>query len=77
MSVEHDEDVTGSREPPVVLSHVRFGRYEITVRLGPANEFRGIEEVAVAKDFLSPEQKVRSSAHHDVSDLYEELGEDT
>ena len=49
-----------------------FGKYEIKVRLSPNNEFRGITEVKVTRDFLSYKQKISSKGFHDVEEFYKE-----
>lgn len=36
----------------------RFDRYIVKVRLGPTNEFLGIVEISLNKDFLSQEQRL-------------------
>lgn len=49
-----------------------FDKYEIKVRLSPTNEFIGIVEVKVNKDFLSYKQKSTSKGFHDVEEYYRE-----
>ena len=49
-----------------------FGKYRITVRLSPSNEFLGIAEVEIDKDFLSSKQKAISKGFHDVDEFYKE-----
>jgi hypothetical protein len=49
-----------------------FGKYEIKVKLTLSNEFLGIIEVGVSKDFISVEQKMNLKGYHDVEKLYEE-----
>jgi hypothetical protein len=51
---------------------VPFDRYEITIRLGPRDEFKGILSVGVRTSFLSHKQKLKSRGQHDVADLYED-----
>jgi hypothetical protein len=54
---------------------VKFDRYVIKIRLSPSNEFMGIEEISVDKDFLSNQQKLVSMAttgYHDVEQYYQE-----
>ena len=48
-----------------------FGKYEISIRLSPSNEFMGIEEIKVNKDFLSFKQKITISGFHDIEQFYE------
>ena len=62
---------TGPTSSVARLATVHFGRYTITVRLGPGGEFLGIQEVAVNKDFLSAEHQ-QSSSVYDVADLYKD-----
>jgi hypothetical protein len=64
------DDKTGSDLRVTRVIQVPFERYVITVRVGPSGEFIDILEVAVKKDFLSPEQKMHSIGYHDVADLY-------
>jgi len=49
-----------------------FGKYEIKVRLSLNNEFRGITEVKINKEFLSFKQKISSKGFHDVEEFYKE-----
>lgn len=49
-----------------------FGRYHIKIKVTPSNEFIGIVEVGVNKDFLSYKQKIASSGEHDVDEFYRE-----
>lgn len=65
---------TGSHEKP---KHYKilvypFGKYEIKIKLSPDNEFLGILEVKVNKDFLSYKQKMVSKGFHDVEEFYKE-----
>ena len=56
-----------------------FDRYLIKVKLTPTNEFIGIVEVSVNKDFLSHQQRLvflTSLGLHDVEEFYEEKEED-
>ena len=65
---------TGSQEPPKDYKEITypFGKYEITVRLTQNNEFIGISEVKINKDFLSFEQKTTTKGFHDVEEFYKE-----
>jgi hypothetical protein len=65
---------TGGREAPENYKLVvyPFGRYLITIKLSLNNEFIGIEEVKVNKDFLSYKQKIPSKGFHDVEEFYRE-----
>ena len=64
-------DLTGGTAIPAHDVLVRFDRYEITVRLGPSNEFLGIMQVAVQKDFLSQAQRISADDTLNASDLYD------
>ena len=61
---------TGSEEIPSKTIKVPFEKYEISLKLGPNNEFIDIVSVSISKDFRSHEQKMRSLGYHDVSDFY-------
>lgn len=72
MTVNHSaSDATGGTAIPATDKIVRFDRYEITVRLGASNEFLGIIQVGVRKDFLSPAQRIAADDTLNASDLYE------
>lgn len=61
------------------IVEVPFDKYIIKIRLSPKNEFLGIEEVIVNKDFLSFSQKysvLSASGYHDVDDYYQEEEEE-
>lgn len=49
-----------------------FDIYEIKVKVSPNNEFLGIVEVKVNKDFLSHKQRLSKQSYLDVSDYYRE-----
>jgi hypothetical protein len=49
-----------------------FGKYEIKVKVASNNEFVGIVEVSVNKDFISLEQKIGLEGSHDVDKFYKE-----
>jgi len=49
-----------------------FRKYEITVRLTPDNEFIGIVEVKINKDFISYKQRLATKGFHDVDEFYRE-----
>ena len=49
-----------------------FDKYEIKVKVSPSNEFLGIVEVGVNKDFLSQKQKTSLKGYHDVDKFYVE-----
>ena len=49
-----------------------FDKYQIKVKLTPANEFIGIIEVKINKEFLSHKQKITRQGFHDVDEFYRE-----
>ena len=49
-----------------------FDKYLIKVQLTPYNEFVGITEIEIDKDFLSYARKVISKGFHDVDEFYTE-----
>ncbi len=49
-----------------------FERFNITVKISPSNEFMGITEVEINKDFLSYKQKTAQQGYHDVEQFYKE-----
>jgi len=49
-----------------------FDRFTITVKVSPSNEFMGITEVGINKDFMSYSQKIAQQGYHDVGELYRE-----
>ena len=49
-----------------------FGKYEITVELTSTNQFVGIIEVKVNKDFRSYSQRLASTKVHDVEEYYKD-----
>jgi len=65
---------TGSNhiDTPVYERVVPFGGFEIVVLLGSRDEFMGIREIRISKNFLSPDQIVKYFRSVDVSDLYED-----
>lgn len=54
------------------IIHYPFDKYQIKVKLTPTNEFIGIVEVGINKDFLSYKQKTTLRGFHDVDELYRE-----
>lgn len=50
----------------------KFGKYQIKVKLTHSNEFLGIVEIGIDKDFLSHKQKIISQDFVDVSKDYPE-----
>ncbi|VUT28203.1 MAG: hypothetical protein SYNGOMJ08_00766 [Candidatus Syntrophoarchaeum sp. GoM_oil] len=49
-----------------------FDKYEVKVKLSSTNEFIGINEVKINKDFLSHKQKTTLRGFHDVDEFYRE-----
>ncbi|MDD4980789.1 MAG: hypothetical protein PHC54_05960 [Candidatus Omnitrophica bacterium] len=49
-----------------------FERFNITVKVSPSNEFVGITEVEINKDFMSYKQKNAQQGYHDVEQFYKE-----
>jgi len=49
-----------------------FGRYRIKVQLTSSNEFLGIEEVEVDKEFVSHKKNMSPAGFHDVEEFYPE-----
>jgi hypothetical protein len=63
---------TGSGGEDYRIISYPFDKYEIKVRLSPRNEFVGIVEVKVNKDFLSHQQRIGIQTHLDVDKYYRE-----
>ncbi len=65
---------TGSHDEPSDYKTILypFDKYQITVKLTPANEFIGIAEVKINKEFLSHKQKITPQGFHDVDEFYRE-----
>lgn len=68
---EDDTLDTGSATPGDRIIGVDFGEYTVKVRLGDANEFLGIIEIGVNRDFRSLRQRIDSTGSHDISDFYD------
>ncbi|HOE92559.1 MAG TPA: hypothetical protein PLK11_08260 [Methanofastidiosum sp.] len=47
-----------------------FGNYTIKVKLAPSNEFLGITEIQLNKDFLDLKQKISSRGYLDIEEYY-------
>jgi hypothetical protein len=47
-----------------------FDKYQIKIKLTPANEFIEVMEVQINKDFLSHKQKITSKGLRDVDKFY-------
>lgn len=65
---------TGSEEKFEEYKFVEypFDKYIIKVKLTPKNEFIGIVEIKVNKDFLSYEQNRTPKGFHDIDEFYKE-----
>lgn len=68
------ENGTGDQEDLVQRRLIRypFEKYEITVVVGPSNEFLGIVEVAINKQFLTYRERNLPHGYHDVDEFYRE-----
>lgn len=62
---------TGKAEDYKIISYP-FDKYEIKVKVSANNEFIGIVEVGVNKDFLNQKQKTSLKGYHDVDKFYVE-----
>ncbi len=71
MKQPEEERDTTNPTPRIRIVSVQFDRYTIKVKLGGANEFLGIVEVGVKKDFRSLRERIDSQGGHDVSDFYD------
>jgi hypothetical protein len=49
---------------------IPFDKYSVKVVLSSSNEFIGIEEIELNKDFLSLKQKIRNRNFHDIEKFY-------
>jgi len=49
-----------------------FGKYEIVVELSSNNEFVGIGEIKLNRDFLENEKLIIPKNYHDVDEFYTE-----
>ncbi len=63
---------TGSLFPEQEIEYITipFGKYMVKVRVNGKNEFLGIEEISVDKEYLSFDQRVKSTGHFDVEKYY-------
>ena len=66
------EGTGGPGEPDYKVLVYPFDKYEIKITLTPTNEFVGITEVKINKDFLSHKEKMTSRGVHDVDEFYRE-----
>ena len=72
MTIEQYQQSTGSKEIKAHTATYSFENFEVTVNLGPSNEFLGVKSIAVKKDFLSLKQRLSQASSFNVDDLYEE-----
>lgn len=65
---------TGSKsfKDNVKIIEYPFDRFDISVEVGPNNEFLGIVAVKINKDFLSYAQKLRNATVHDMGEFYKD-----
>lgn len=49
-----------------------FDKYKIKIMLTPYNEFVGIKEIEIDKDFRSYKEKIATKGFHDVDEFYPE-----
>lgn len=49
-----------------------LGKYTLKIRVTLSNEFLGIEEIKINKEFASYKSKITPKGYHDVSKYYEE-----
>jgi hypothetical protein len=49
-----------------------FDKYEIKILLSPSNQFIGIQEVSLRRDFRSYEQRAANIGVHEVGDFYKD-----
>ena len=65
---------TGSHDVPENYKTIiyPFDKYQIKIKVTPNNEFIGITEVKINKDFLSYKQKTSIKGYHDVDKFYPE-----
>jgi hypothetical protein len=70
-----DSDVltggTAAASAPTREVRCEVGKYVVKVQLTPQNEFLGVVEVSIRKDFRTQEQRIRATAYHDASESYE------
>ncbi|MGD1042266.1 MAG: hypothetical protein ABR913_04285 [Sedimentisphaerales bacterium] len=63
---------TGNSVVPFKTATLPFAEFEITIKLGPSNEFLGILAVATKKEFLSLEQRIKTYGTNKIIGLYDE-----
>jgi hypothetical protein len=69
--------VTGSTATDPMSTTTRvvsypFDKYEIKILVSPSNQFIGIQEVSLRKDFRSYEQRAAGNRVHEVDEFYKE-----
>ena len=47
-----------------------FEKYNVKIILTPFNEFVGIREISINKEFLTHKQKMQTKGYHDVEEYY-------
>lgn len=62
---------TSEREDYKTLT-TTFDRYDIIIKVSPRNEFIGVLEVKINKDFLSQKQRMGLQSYIDVDKYYRE-----
>lgn len=63
---------TGGRGSTYKYVTYPFDKYEIKVKLTDKNEFVGVEEVRISRDFLSNKQRISTRGSHDIEEFYRE-----
>jgi len=66
------KQATGSIGEDYRVISYPYDRYEVKVRVGPRNEFIGIVEVKLNKDFLSHKQRMGIQNYVDTDEFYRE-----
>ncbi len=65
------KEETGSRDSEkYVIKEYPFDKYHVKIKLTLNNEFVGIEEIKINKQFLSHRQKKTPLGFHDVDEFY-------
>ncbi|MCI0532379.1 MAG: hypothetical protein L0Y74_10625 [candidate division Zixibacteria bacterium] len=66
------DDVTGSHYTQGKIVVFPFGKYEVTIKVSDSNEFEGVVEIKVNKDFKAFKEKSTPVGYHDVEQYYRE-----
>jgi len=61
---------TGSHDLEYKIILYDFDKYQVKIKLTSSNEFIGILEIKINKEFLSYKQKITSRGFHDVDKFY-------